>query len=225
MFCRAGAVLDLLQLVHQRLVDRQPAGGVEDDHVAPGLGGQLLRPLADVRRAAARLGVDRHAQPVAQHLQLIDGGGAVDVGGHQQRPLVVPVHQVQRQLADGGGLAAALQAHHHDAGGALLGELDVGVDRAHQLDQLVVAQLDEVVLGGDPADLLLGGGPHLDDDADRLLLDALAEVLHHLEADVGLQQRGAHVGQGARRPWLRPARPGPGTSAWPSGSPWSVSRT
>jgi hypothetical protein len=59
-----------------------------------------------------------------------------------------------------------------------------------------VAQLDEVILGGDPPDLLLARGPHLDDDARRLLLHPLAEVLDHLEAHVRLQQRGADVLEG-----------------------------
>jgi len=56
-----------------------------------------------------------------------------------------------------------------------------------------VTELDEVVLRADPANLLLRRGPHLHDHAHRLLAYPLAEVLHHVEADVRLQQRRAHV--------------------------------
>jgi hypothetical protein len=191
---RVAAPLDLLQLVHQQLVDGEPAGGVEDDGVAARFGGNPLGVLADERRVASRLGVDRHVQLLAQDAELVDGRGAVHVRGHQQGPAAA-LFQQARQLADGGGLAASLQAHHHDAGGTLLGEPDARVDRPHQLDQFVVAELDEVVLRGHAADSLIAARPHLDDNAERLLLNSLAEVLHHLEADVGLEQGGAHVRQ------------------------------
>ena len=59
---RVDAPVDLGQLLHQRLVDRQPARGVEDDDVASALGGDAHRLLADVGRAAAGLGVDRDAR-------------------------------------------------------------------------------------------------------------------------------------------------------------------
>ena len=102
--------------------------------------------------------------------------------------------EVARELADGGRLARALQADHHDAGRALLGELEARVDRAHQLDQLVVAELDEVVLGADAADLLLRRRRcTLTMTPTAFSLHPLAEVLDDLEADVGLEQRRAHV--------------------------------
>ena len=155
---RVAATLDLLQLVHQRLVDGEPAGGVEDDRVAARFGGDPLGLLADERRAASRLGEDRHVQLLAQDAELVDGSGAVHVRGNQQGPAAA-LFQQARQLADGGGLAAPLQAHHHDAGGTLLGEADARVDRPHQLDQLVVAELDEVVLRGHATDFLLAARP------------------------------------------------------------------
>ena len=39
------------------------------------------------RVGSRRLGVDGHVQLLAERLQLLDGRGAVDVGGHQQRVL------------------------------------------------------------------------------------------------------------------------------------------
>ena len=141
---------------------------------------------------AVRIGEHGDVHLLAEDLQLIDGGRPVHVGGDQQRALVLLLEEA-RQLADGGRLARALQADQHDPGRALLRELDAAVDRPHQLDELVVAQLHEVVLGRDPPGLLLRRRLDLDDDADRLLLHARAEVLHDVEADVGLEQRGAHV--------------------------------
>ena len=34
---------------------------------------------------AVKIGVDRQAELLAEHLQLLDGGGTLQVGGHQQR--------------------------------------------------------------------------------------------------------------------------------------------
>ncbi len=148
--------------------------------------------LANVGRAAAGLGVDGNAELLAQDLELLDGGRAVHVGGHEQRPLVLLL-EVTRQLADGRRLARALQADQHDARRALLREPEARLDGAHELDELVVAQLDEVVLGRDAPDLLFRRSLDLDDDADGPLSDALAEILHDVEADVGLEQRRADV--------------------------------
>jgi len=55
--------------------------------------------------------------------------------------------RVARELPDRRRLARPLQTHEHDARRALLRELDARVDRPHELDELVVAQLDEVILG------------------------------------------------------------------------------
>ncbi len=104
--------------------------------------------------------------------------------------------QVAGELADGGRLTGALQADHHDAGRALLRPVEVGVDRAHQLDELVLADLDEVLLGRGGERAVADLGAQLDDGlAERLLLDAVEEGLDDLELDVGLEQRHAHVAQ------------------------------
>ena len=86
-----------------------------------------------------------------------------------------------------------MQADQHDAGDALLGELDRGIHRAHEIHELLVAHLHEVVFGADLADLFLAGRLDLDDDADRFFLHPLAEVLHHIETDIGLEQGSADV--------------------------------
>ena len=74
-------------------------------------------------RLAARIGEHGDVQLLAEDLELIDGGRTVDVGRDQQRALVLLLEEAG-QLADGGRLARALQADQHDAGRALLRELD-----------------------------------------------------------------------------------------------------
>ena len=108
-------LLDLLELGHELLVDREPAGGVEDRR-------RRLLPLRGLERAAAHLGrrdarlvEHRDAELLAEHLELLDGGGPVDVGGDEERLLALLEEQV-RELAGGGRLTGALEADHHDAG-------------------------------------------------------------------------------------------------------------
>ena len=49
---RLRALLDVGELLHQVLVDVQPAGGVDDQHVAAVALGLVERPLGDVARVA-----------------------------------------------------------------------------------------------------------------------------------------------------------------------------
>jgi hypothetical protein len=128
--------------------------------VAALLGGELDGLAADRHRVGARDREHRDAELGAEGLQLIDGGRAVDVGRDQAHLLAVGLVEVAGELAAAGGLARALEADHHEAGGALLGPLELGVDRAHHLGQLVLADLDEGLLGRDALDaVLLGAWP------------------------------------------------------------------
>ena len=77
-------------LLHHLRVDAEPAGGVDDDDVV-----QLGRLACSidvagdrdrVADAVAGLGrVDLDAGPPAEHLELVDRVGALQVGGDQQR--------------------------------------------------------------------------------------------------------------------------------------------
>ena len=76
--------------------------------------GGLHRVEEHRRRIAARLVLDDFgAGAVAPDLQLLDGGGAKRVGRRQQHGLALRAQGV-RQLADGGGLADAVDADHQD---------------------------------------------------------------------------------------------------------------
>jgi hypothetical protein len=128
-----------------------------------------------------------HADLVPQGAQLVDGSRPVDIGGHQQgaTPLLL---EVQAQLGGGGGFTGALETCHQHHRGGLRGLGQGGVAAAHDLHQLLMHQLDELLIRTDAPHHLGAHGPaaHL-----------LDEILHHAEADIRLQQGPAHLSQGA----------------------------
>jgi len=95
--------------------------------------------------------------------------------------------EVGGELAAGGGFAGALQAAHHDDGRAGLDEIDIRVHRPHQVDQLVINDLDHHLAGLEALDDLLPLG---------LFQHALGEILDDLEIDVGFEQGRAHIAHG-----------------------------
>ena len=176
--------LDGLQLVHQRLVDMQTAGGVQKDDVVAVVSGVLHRLLGDGHRVDLPHLEDGDVQLLAYHLQLVDGGGTVHVAGHQQGALAEAAAHEPRQLGAVCGFTGALQTHHHHNGGALGGGGQAGVGAAHQRRQLLVYDLDD----------LLGGGQAVQHiGADALFGDVRHEILDDLIADVGLQQGQTHL--------------------------------
>ena len=82
-------LVDVLELLHQRLVDREPAGGVEDHDVAPCAAAACLRLAADRDRVLALGREHRHLELAAERLELLDGGGPIDVGRDEHRLLLV----------------------------------------------------------------------------------------------------------------------------------------
>ena len=106
-FLRGHRRLDVFQLVHQLLVDVQPAGGIQNHIVVAVIPGVSHRLFGDVHRVCRAHLKHRDAGLLPHHLQLGDGGGAVDVAGHQQRPVPL-LFEHQAQLAGMGGLAGAL---------------------------------------------------------------------------------------------------------------------
>jgi hypothetical protein len=92
--------------------------------------------------------------------------------------------QVLRELAGRRRFARALQPAHHDDGRARLDHVNARVDRAEQVEQLVVDDLHHQLPRLEALDDLL---------ADGLLHDVVHEVVDDLEVDVGLEQRGADL--------------------------------
>ena len=135
---------------------------------------------------AVQFAIHGHVDLFGKDAQLLDGGGAVDVAGHQQRTAVLLALQHAGQLAREGGLTRTLQTRHQDDGG-LAGEVDFGGLASHQFGQLVVDNLHHQLAG-------LDGGQHV--LSQGFLLDGIGEVLGYLVVDVGIEQGFAHVFQG-----------------------------
>jgi hypothetical protein len=167
------------QLVHQRLIDMEPARGVEQQVVGPDPLGRLEPALRDPDRVGLPF---LHVQPEIRLLgksgKLVHGGGPVDVARGQHRDLL-PLAEVEAELGHEGRLARALEADHHDAGRDLPG-FDHALGRVPEdLDQHVMDDLDDLLSGGEAAEDLL---------PERLLLHLADEFLRHGEVDVRFQE-------------------------------------
>src|SRR5436305_2856590 len=182
---RLDAVGQLLDLLHQGRVDVETAGGVHEHHVMAALAGDVEGAGAEVDYGLARLGLQhRHLDPLAHLLELLDGGGALQVARHQQRVLAALLEPLG-ELAGGGRLARALEAAEHDDRRPAV-EAEVGPLLAQERGQLVADDLDH----------LLGRGEALQDLlAEGALAHPLDERLDHPEVDVGLEQRHADLAQ------------------------------
>ena len=179
------AAVDLGQLAHQFFVDVQAAGRIEDHHLHAAVLGLLDGDLAEGHGVLrGQVGIDGNTKLLAQDLQLLDGRGALQVGRHEHRLAAALLEQLA-QLAAGGRLARALQAAEHQHRQFRL-EVQRMVHRAHQVDQFLVDDADELVRGVEGLEDRL---------ADGLLGDLGDERLGDLDADVGFQQGRLHQGQ------------------------------
>ncbi len=148
------------------------AGGVAQHHVhVPGLGG-----LEGVEQHGAGIGAlvladDVHPSAVCPDLQLIGGGGAEGIRRAQQHLLALPFQPVG-QLADGRGLAHAVDADHKHHGGGVL----------HVQGRIAHVQAFAQNIPQGALDLIAG---HI-----HLLIGSLLQLLHRV-----LGQLHAHVGQ------------------------------
>ena len=181
---RADGLVQRGDLVHQRLVHGQTAGGIDHHHgesFPAGFGDGVPGDLDRVFHAV--FAVAFHLDLSAEGLELLDGGGAEGVaGGHQDFHPALTL-EIERQLATEGGFTGTVEAgHQHDAGVAL--DVDVGGVAAHEFRQLVVDDLDHHLLRPDGLEHVL---------ADGLLLDLVAETLGDLITDIGVKECLAHV--------------------------------
>jgi hypothetical protein len=175
---------DAADLVHHLGVDGQAAGGVDDAHVAAEAPGLVDARLGGGHRVAG-LAEHRDTHAIAQRAQLLDGGGTLEVGAHQQR--VAPLlKEPAGQLGARGGLARALEAGHEDHGRRPRCVGDAHRLAAERFDQRIVDQLD---------DLLGGVERFVDALAHRPLADAGEHGLDDDEVDVGLEQGEADLAQ------------------------------
>ena len=187
-FKRLDGVPDLDELVHQRLVDLEAAGGVDDHDVAP----VRRRARETVARRDDRIGrlrpVDRHLELAAELLELVDRRRPLEVCGHEPRGLLLVLAKPERELGRRGRLSRALEPAEDDHRRRST-EDELRVRRAHQLRQLLVDDLHHLLAGLEPLEDVLAEGP---------LADGGDELLHDLEVDVGLEQCEADLARCAR---------------------------
>ena len=127
---------------------------------------------------------DRDTGLLTDDLQLLNGGGAVNIAGDQQRAAALAA-VIFAELGGVGGLAVALQAAHHQHGLALVFQAQIlRLIAAHEVGQFLVDDLDDLLGGGQALHDLL---PH------GAFRDLGAEVLSDFIVDVGLEQGHAHL--------------------------------
>ena len=130
-----------------------------------------------------RLREDGDAGLLAEDAQLLDGGGALQVGADQERvaALLLPP---QGELGRVGRLARALEAGHEHDGGRPRGVAELERLAAEDADQLLVHRPDDLLARGQALRERLGADPQP---------DAVAEAPGDAELDVRLEQRGADL--------------------------------
>ena len=176
----------VLQLLHQRFVDVQAAGGIDDQHVLAVVAGVIHRFLGGFHGVLGALFKHRHPHLLAHHLQLLDSGGVVNIAGGQQG-LFALLDQETGQLGGHGGFAGALQAAEHIDRGHGGGPGELGVAAAHQSGQLLVHDLDHLLPGVQVGEYLR---------ADAAFGDLFDEIIHHQVVHVGFQQGHADLAHG-----------------------------
>ena len=187
-FSRLHPVAQLDEFLHQRLVDLQPAGGVENDHVNAvrlGLGHRAVGDLEHVLFAAHQ--ETRQIKLPGQGLDLVHRGGPVNVRADEQRFAILGGEQAG-ELAAGGGFAGAVQAAHHQAErlGKAARQVELAAIGTEQRDHFIADDFDDLLPRLDAGDDLL---------AERLFLHAGDELLGDLEIDVRIEQGHAHLAQ------------------------------
>ena len=178
---------DVGHLGHHLFVDVQPAGGIDHDHVPAVFFRVLDAVLGDldgVFRGLIR--IDGDIRLLAEDSELLDGGGPLQVVRDQQGVAALR-DEVLAQLGGGGRLAAALEAGHQDDRRPGRDEVNPRIDRPHELDQLVMDDLDHHLAGMEALDHL---GP------DRLFPHVLGELLDDVIVHVGFEQGLADVVHG-----------------------------
>ena len=188
-FHRIEGGVQLFDFVHHFLIDGQPAGGIDHQHVveaAFGLGeggaGDFDRFLRDVG------GEEIGLHLFGEQAQLFDGGGAVHVGGNEQDFFLFVLRFEQAgEFADGGGFARALQTGHQHHGWRGGGKVEATVRAAHQFDEGLVDDGDKCLFRREV---------FADFAAECLFLHFGDEIAHHGQGDVGFQEGEAHFAQG-----------------------------
>ena len=83
---RANLAVNLFELLHQRFVDGQSTGRIEDDHLSALAAGLIERVFTDLDGVLrAFVGVNGHAQLLTKDVQLVDRRRALQVSRDEHR--------------------------------------------------------------------------------------------------------------------------------------------
>ena len=164
----------------------QPAGGIQEHQVVAVLFGVLNGGFGNIHGVGLPHLENGDIQLGAHGFQLLDGGGTVNVTGHQQRALALLAH-IAGQLGTVGGLAGALQAHQHHHAGGFGADIQLLVLPAHEGAQLLIDDLDDHLGRGQSLQHVGPAGP---------VSDGLGEAFDHFIADVRLQKGHTHLAHG-----------------------------
>ena len=125
--------VDVAQFAHQLIVDVQSAGRVQYHHIAAAGFGLINGGAADghrrslghlsVRGGFGNVRINRHTNLLAEDAELLNGRRPLQIRRRQHR-LMPLAHQKLRQLPASRRFPRALEAAHHNDGGAGLNKIN-----------------------------------------------------------------------------------------------------
>ncbi|MNZ95907.1 hypothetical protein D3C78_1150800 [compost metagenome] len=135
--------MDLLQLLHQLLVNMEATSRIDNDIVIA----VLLRVLQTGTGNFNRRGLVTQREHgrvylISEHLQLLNRCRTINITSDKQRLMVALLEQLS-QLTGSCRLTGTLQAGHHNDGRRLIGFCQLALRTAHQLGQLFVYNIDD----------------------------------------------------------------------------------
>ena len=125
------------------------------------------------------MGIHGHPGRFSDDLELIDGGGTVDVARDKQRAAAQSGFTIIPELGGMGGFPGALKAAQQDHGRRLGGQIELDLALTHQAAELLMHDLDDLLSRGQARGDFLAHGPGA---------HAFHKGLDDLEVDVGPQK-------------------------------------
>jgi hypothetical protein len=186
-FDRIQSRFELLQLLHQLLVDVEAAGGIHQQNIAAGVHGFAASGLRQIERGFffGRAGINRHFDIARNDGQLIARGRPIDVHRDQLRTMTV-LSQPACEFAGGRGFARALQADDHEDAGRIVGETQLRFMAAEDFDQFLIDDADDLLGRRERGEYFLAQDP---------LLHVFYQLFDDFEVDVGFEQGDADLAQ------------------------------
>ena len=147
-FDRVDGGVELADFGHHRFINRESAGGVDQQHIVKMTLGEINRSAGDVDRfLIGRRREEINARLLGDSAQLLDGGRTIDVTGYGQHFFLLSFAEQLAELACGGGLTRTLQASHEDDGRRLSGKAERGMRAAHQGGEFAMNHADQGLTG------------------------------------------------------------------------------